>query len=179
MSDVDVIIYAPGDWVVHRHHGIGQIESLETKFINEQENSYYKIVMFNSTLWLPVEKVNDDWLRPIATQAEMKKALDILKSPPQPMSDNQNSRKSQIGKVESYDLPVIIAELLRDLWALKKEKKTLYKAEEDSLRHLTECFLAEWAVSLDVPVEGAKQRFEELLLTGQEQGLDKPKPLAI
>ena len=161
--------FSPGAWVVHRHHGVGQIKSTETKRIGEQSNTYCKIKMFNSTIWLPVDKVNEDWLRPLATPADIQRALEILKSPPQPMSDNLNSRKSRIKEVDSNDAPAVIAELLRDLWALKKEKKTLSQAEEAALNHFTNCFLTEWSVSEKGTVEEVKQKFESLLRQGREQ----------
>lgn len=162
--------YAPGDWVVHRHHGIGKIESTETKNIGDQSNTYCKIRTFNSTIWLPAEKMNEEWLRPLASPSEIYKALDILVSPPRPAPDNINSRKSRVKKVDSNDAPAEIARLLRDLLALKREKnKNLIQAEREALRHFTDCFLAEWSVSADIPIEEAKQEFEELVHNGREE----------
>ncbi len=154
--------YSPGTWVVHRHHGVGQIESKETKRIGEQAKIYYKIQTFNSTIWLPEKKVNDEWLRPLATSAEIKQALKVLRSQPLPMSENLNTRKSQIQKVNSNAAPAEIAELLRDLRALKKKRKTLPQMEEAALRHFTDCFLTEWSVSMDLTVEEAKRKFDKI-----------------
>lgn len=160
---LDPQTYIPGAWVVHRHHGVGQVKSKETKHIAQQENTYFKIQTFNSTIWLPENKMNDEWLRPIATLAEVKRALKVLRAEPQPMSDNLNTRKSRIQKIESNAAPAEIAELVRDLWSLKKKKKGLPQVEEAGLRHLTECFLAEWAVSGDMTIDEAKQRLDKLL----------------
>ena len=161
--------FAPGDWVVHQQHGIGQIEGVEEKGIGGQTNTYCKIQTRNITIWLPVEKMNAEWLRPVSSPNEIEEALEVLKDPPQPMADNLNSRKNQIKKIDTNDSPVVIAELLRDLWALKKEKTTLSISEENTLKHFTDCFLAEWSESLNIPITQAKQDFDRMLRVGQEQ----------
>ncbi len=165
----DMETYAPGDWVVHRRHGAGQIESCEEIVVEDTKNSYCKIRTHSVTVWLPVEKMNDDWLRPIAAPADFRRALKVLRSPPQPMADSLNSRKSRIRNLDTSDSPEEIAELLRDLWALKKKKKTLSQAEERALRRFTNCFQAEWSVSLDTPIDEAKEEFDALLHIGQSK----------
>ncbi|MGD8585420.1 MAG: CarD family transcriptional regulator [Chloroflexota bacterium] len=165
----DMETYAPGDWVVHRRHGAGQIESCEEIVVEDTKSSYCKIRTHSVTVWLPVEKMNDDWLRPIASAADFRRALKVLRSPPQPMADNLVSRKSRIRNLDTSDSPVEIAKLLRDLWALKKEKKTLSQVEEAALRRFTSCFQAEWAVSLDTPIEEAKEAFVAMLYKGQSE----------
>jgi RNA polymerase-interacting CarD/CdnL/TRCF family regulator len=55
----DLETYAPGDWIVHRRHGAGQIESLEEKAIGESKSTYCKIRTPTITVWLPAEKMND------------------------------------------------------------------------------------------------------------------------
>ena len=154
---------------MHRNHGIGKIESIERKSIGEEETVYCKIETHDSTIWLPVEKANDDWLRPVATPTEIEQAKKILKSPPQPMADNINSRKSHINQVNTNDEPAIIAELLRDLRGLKKQKTTLAQTEEAALRHFTDCFVAEWSVSMDIPMDEAQQKFENLIRLSLKQ----------
>jgi CarD family transcriptional regulator len=168
----DMETYAPGDWVVHRRHGAGKIESCAELVVEDTKNSYCKIQTHSVTVWLPVEKMNDDWLRPIASAADFRQALKVLRSPPQPMADSLNSRKSRIRNLDTSDSPVEIARLLRDLWALKKEKKTLSQVEEEALRRFTSCFQAEWAISLGTPIEEAKEEFAAMLLIGQQKVAD-------
>jgi RNA polymerase-interacting CarD/CdnL/TRCF family regulator len=155
--------YAPGDWVVHKRHGAGQIESLEEIVVEDTSGVYCKIRTTNVTVWLPEEKMNDEWLRPIAAPADFRQAIEVLNSPPEPMADNLNSRKSRIKNLDTSDTPAEIAELLRDLWALKKEKKTLSQAEEEALRRFTSCFQAEWSISLEIPIEEAQEEFETMI----------------
>ena len=166
MADLET--YGPGDWIVHRRHGAGQVERLEEKAVGETKNTYCKIRTHNVTVWLPVEKMNDDWLRPIASSVDFRLALAVLSSPPQPMSSKFNSRKSRIKNLATSDSPAAIAELLRDLWARKKVKKMLSQAEEAALRRFTNCFLAEWSQSLNVPIDEAKEEFNRVLQIGQQ-----------
>lgn len=170
---LDMTAYCPGEWVVHRLHGAGRIEGLEEKTIGNSPSTYCKIRSQNITYWLPIDKMNDDWLRPLASPAKIDKAFKILKSRPQPMSANLKSRKGKIGKVDSKAEPAEIAELLRDLWALKKKKKILAQVEERALRHFTNCFLAEVSVSLNLPFEVAESKFKQLLSVGRERWTDE------
>lgn len=161
-------IYAEGAWVVHRDHGIGQIKNIETKHIGGKENTYCKIQTFNSTIWLPTTKMGDEWLRAVSTMDEINAALKILKKEPTPMANNLNSRKSRIQGVDSNDSPAVVAELLRDLWGFKRQKKNLSQAEEKALRHFTDCFLAEWSVSAEITVDEAKKKFNALLYRAKD-----------
>ena len=161
--------YAPNEWVVHRNYGVGQIKSTEQRSIGGKENTYCKIQTFNSTLWLPLAMTNDEWLRKLAPPVEIKQALEILESHPKSMADNLNIRKNQIKEVDSNDAPVVIAVLLRDLWSLKKDKKTLSQIEEAALRHFTDCFLSEWSVSMGITMDEAKVAFKGLINKSQEK----------
>lgn len=155
-------LYSTGDWIVHKFHGVGQIKGIEEKRIGKHKNTYYHIKTHNGILWLPVDKLNEEWLRSVASDVEMRQALAVLAGQPQQMNDNLNKRKSRIKEVDSNCAPTEIAELLRDLKALKKRKTTLSQFEEQALRHLTECFLAELSVSLDIDKEQARQIFNDL-----------------
>jgi RNA polymerase-interacting CarD/CdnL/TRCF family regulator len=84
------------------------------------------------------------------------------------MSDKLNSRKNRIKNLDTSAPPIEIARLLRDLWALKKVKKTLSQAEETALNRFTNCFLAEWSQSLSVPINEAKKEFDRAIQIGQQ-----------
>ena len=105
----------------------------------------------------------------VADPSDIQSALHVLESAPIPMSDNLKTRQSRIKNVYASDKPVEIAELLRDLWALKHEKKTLSQIEEEALRRLTDCFVTEWSISMDQPSENVRQEFIELIYKGQNR----------
>ena len=155
--------YSTGDWIVHRHHGIGQIKGTEVRHIGERKNTYCKIQTRNSTLWIPKEKLNGDWLRPMAALAEIQQALKVLRSPPCTMDADISNRRIRINKVKSIHSPVAIAELLRDLSAHNKKKKQVSQTDAEALRYYTGLFLAEWSVCMNLEMGVAKQQLNDML----------------
>ena len=136
--------YSPGDWIVHRLRGVGQIEGTEVMDIGGGENTYYRIQTNDSMFWLPQEKLNDDWLRPLASPAEIKEALDVLSHSPSVMDSDPIERKNRIKQVKQDFSTIVIAEILRDLWAHNKEKKQVSQTDMEALRYFMNFFLAVW-----------------------------------
>jgi RNA polymerase-interacting CarD/CdnL/TRCF family regulator len=155
--------YSPGDWIVHRHHGVGQIKGTEVMHIEGRKNTYCRIQTRDSTIWIPTEKLNGDWLRPLASPAEIQLALEVIRSPPHAMDADPTKRKSRINNVKPNHSPVVIAEILRDLWAHNKEKKQVSQSDVEALRHLTDLFLSEWSVCMDLEMGVIKQQLNDML----------------
>lgn len=137
--------------------------------IGGHENVYYEVETSASTLWLPEEQMNDEWLRPLASEEELGEALDVLSSPPQPLDNNSYKRRGHIMTISAGDMPAVVAELLRDLWGRRKDRKSLSMDEENILRHLTDCFLTEWSLLTGLEAEVVGQEFDALLRAGQKK----------
>lgn len=137
--------------------------------IGGHENVYYEVETRASTVWLPEEQMNDEWLRPLASPEELDEALTVLRSAPQPLESNSYKRRGHIMAISAGDLPTVVAALLRDLWARRKAKKSLSMYEENILRHLTDCFLIEWSLLTGLEVEAAGREFEALLRAGRKK----------
>ncbi|HSM57662.1 MAG TPA: hypothetical protein VK879_16030 [Candidatus Sulfomarinibacteraceae bacterium] len=137
--------------------------------IGGQESLYYEVETHASTVWLPEEQMNDEWLRPLASPEELDEALTVLCSAPQPLESHSYKRRGHIMTVSAGDLPAVVAALLRDLWARRKAKKTLSMYEENILRHLTDCFLTEWSLLTGLELEAAAREFEALLRAGRKK----------
>lgn len=161
--------FLPGEWVVQRHHGPGLVKGSRIMKIGGQENVYYEVETRASTVWLPEEQMNDEWLRPLASPEELDEALAVLRSAPQPLESNSYKRRGHIMKISAGDLPRVVAALLRDLWARRKAKKSLSMYEENILRHLTDCFLTEWSLLTGLELEAAGREFEALLRAGRKK----------
>ena len=155
--------YAPGEWIVHRHHGVGQIKGIEERQIGGRNNTYCRIQTRDSTIWIPIKKLEGDWLRPIASLAEMQQALEVLRSTPGTMDADPTKRKIQINNVKPNHSPVIIAEILRDLSLHNTEKKQVSQTDGEALRHFTNLFLSEWSVCMNLKMEVVKQQLSDLL----------------
>jgi RNA polymerase-interacting CarD/CdnL/TRCF family regulator len=161
--------FIPGEWVVQRHHGPGLVKGSRTLKIGGRANVYYEVETGASTLWLPEAQMNDEWLRPLASQAELDEALDVLRSAPQPLENNAYKRRGHIMTICAGDMPAVVAALLRDLWARRTAKKWLSVDEEHILRHLTDCFLTEWSLLTGVKMETAEREFDALLRAGRKR----------
>ena len=155
--------YAPGDWIVHRHYGIGQIKAVETKSIGEQETTYYKIEAHNdSTIWAPVSS-EAALLRPVATEEEFAEVVQVMKRPSRRMNSHFQTRIARIRKVSREGNPVMLARTVRDLWARRSRRGQLSTTEESHWRRLTERLIAEWTVSMGLDEGQANQRMYTLL----------------
>ena len=148
---------------MHRHHGVGQIKGTEVMNIGGSKSEYYKVQTDDSTFWLPLEKLDADLLRPLASPAEMQEAIDVLGLSPHEMNANPTDRKIQISKIKPNNSPVAIAEILRDLSAHNKEKKQVSQTDSEALRYFTGLFLSEWSVCMNLDMGVAKQQLSDML----------------
>lgn len=164
-------LYRPGDWIVHRRHGVGQIQALEVKQISGEETAYYKLKTQNSLVWIPIDKSNGRRCRPLSSPIEFRQALDVLQRPPRRMEPNFNKRKSRIQEVYSANSPLAIARLLRDLWGRQTRRKSLSNTEQDALRRFTDRFLAEWSACMNVEMDEARQKLYDMLRQSQQRQL--------
>jgi len=155
--------YDQGDWVVHCHHGIGQIEAVERKRVGKQENTYFCIKTADSVIWIPVEQMDKRHFRPIVDEMDFQEAVAILKRPPKGMASNLNTRLARIKQVTEDNVPAETARMIRDLRARRKEKKGLNLSERQALRDLTKRFLQEWSVCAGLTLKQARKRLNRQL----------------
>lgn len=154
--------YDAGDWIVHLHHGVGEIECIEEKELGGSTTTYYKVVTNNKTLWVPIDKAENRWFRPVATSDEFDRILEILQKPPREMHSNHNSRKKRINTVKSEGSLDEMARVIRDLWGRRAQRK-LNNTEERALRRFTDRLLREWSVCKGLDEEEARQRMQNML----------------
>ena len=162
MAEHATVAYHPGDWIVHLHHGVGEITSIEEKELGGDSSTYYKVVTDDSTLWVPLDKAENRWFRPVSSRDEFKEIIEILQRPPQEMHNNHLARKRRINSVKSDGSLEETARLIRDLWGRRAERQ-LNNTEETALRSFTDRFLREWAVCMDVDEEEARERMQAIL----------------
>jgi len=155
--------YRKGDWIVHRIHGVGQIHDIEVKTIRGRENKYRKIVTQNSTYWIPTDKMNEDWLRPLASAAEINDALNVVQSEPVTMDSDPLKRGSRIREAKLDYSPMVTAEIIRDLTQHKKVKKSIPPAEMDALRDFVALFLTEWSTCMKMDMGVVELKLKEML----------------
>lgn len=163
-----ILMFAVGDWIVHRHYGIGQITKREKRTISGNTAEYLKVKTPDSTIWLPITKLDESWFRPLASPEEFEEAVIIFKRPANQMNSNFMTRKERIQQVQNENSIPAIARLIRDL-CYRQEQKALSLTEQRALRRLKERFVMEWSVALDLEEEAARQQLQSLLEDSYQQ----------
>lgn len=155
--------YKQGDWLLHSSHGAGQIVAIERKAISGDVKDYYRIELAEGTIWIPVDKIEDENIRSLVGNEELKEAIDILRQPPQEMSSSFNSRKNRIEQVRGDHALIETARLVRDLKGRQRRKGTLNEMERRALRHLSRRFAQEWAICAGVKFEHTRRKLNRML----------------
>ena len=163
---INMTTFSVGDWIVHRQYGIGQIQQKEEKTISGTREEYYRVKTPDSEVWLPIKKLDQSWFRPLATPVELDEAKTILRNPPRQMDTNFMKRKDRINKVQSENAIPAIARLIRDLCA-RQLHKSLSDTEQRALRHLTERFIAEWSVCMNLELDLVRNQLNNMLNQGR------------
>ncbi|MCF8091156.1 MAG: CarD family transcriptional regulator [Desulfotignum sp.] len=117
--------FAKGDLAVYPAHGVGCIESIESKEINGDTMNFYmmKIVENGMVIMIPTSNVESVGLREVIPETEIPQVYKVMQKKAQ-NGDNQtwNRRyREYMDKIKTgsiYD----VAEVFRDLFQLKLEK---------------------------------------------------------
>jgi CarD family transcriptional regulator len=173
--------YKQGDWLLHSSHGAGQIVAIERKAISGDVKDYFRIELAEGTIWIPVDKIEEENVRSLVDKDELKEAIDILRRPPQEMASNFNSRKSRIEQVRGDHALTETARLVRDLKGRQRRKGTLNEMERRALRHLSRRFAQEWAICAGVKFEQTRRKLNRMLRNaatpddGSDNGKKRPR----
>ncbi|MDH3943540.1 MAG: hypothetical protein OEV06_05545 [Anaerolineae bacterium] len=154
--------FSKGDWIVHLHYGVGQITGVEKKQIGDEKNSYYRAKTANSIFWVPVIDPDATRVRQASSKYKIRKAIQIIKDTPVPLSDDHNERKRQINEAMGEIGIESGAQLLRDLSARQASSK-LNPSEEKALDQFSQNFILEWSVSMDTDIEKIREKFQQLI----------------
>jgi len=162
MAEQMIVAYNPGDWIVHLHHGVGEIAGIEEKELGGDTSTYYKVVTDDSTLWVPLDKAENRWFRPVCSRDEFGEIIAILQRPPREMHNNHLARKRRIHSVKSDGSLEEMARLIRDLWG-RRAQKQLNNTEESALRSFTDRLLREWSVCMGLNEDEAREHMQGIL----------------
>ena len=112
-----------GDLAVYPAHGVGRIESIESRTINGDKHDFYilKILENSMVIMIPTWNVASVGLRNIIDSTQVDEIYDVLKTKKDDIFDNQtwNRRyKEYMDKLKTGSL-YDVAEVFRDLYLLK------------------------------------------------------------
>ncbi len=137
--------FSTGDWIVHTHHGIGQVITREGKTFEGEEKEYLRIKTGDSEYWLQVDNLDVDYIRPLASLSQIKKALTLIKTQPDVLAGDYKIRRKEIGVALNDVALEAKACLIRDLTE-RKRVKSLNITEGEVLEQLKTDFLTEWSL---------------------------------
>lgn len=115
-----------GDLAVYPAHGVGRINSIETKIVNGETHDFYmmKIIENEMIIMIPTWNVEQVGLRDVIAEKDVVKVYEVMKKrdtgPPEPQTWNRRYREymEKIKTGSLYD----VAEVYRDLSLLKLTK---------------------------------------------------------
>ena len=115
-----------GDLAVYPAHGVGKINSIESKIINGEEHDFYmmKILENEMTIMIPTWNVEQVGLRDVIDEEEISKVYEVMKKREESPGDTQtwNRRyREYMEKIKTGSL-YDVAEVYRDLSLLKLTK---------------------------------------------------------
>ena len=119
-------MFKVGDLAVYPAHGVGVIESIESKWISGSKQEFYimRILDNGMIIMIPLDNVNNVGLRQVIDAAQVPKIFEILNEKEvEPDNQTWNRRyREYMEKIKTgsvYEL----AEVLRDLFILREDKE--------------------------------------------------------
>ena len=167
--------YKPKDYIVYPKHGVGQIQSINTKTIGEIEVQCYDIKFDKDKAigLLPINKQHH--LRSLSTVNQLNKCISILKSKPK-IKRSMWSRRAQeyeqkITSGKIYDL----AEVVRDLNKGDDLMVDQSYSERQLFEKAYERILSEFKIVMDLSHEEAQKKLDKALKRNLETQIPKPE----
>lgn len=149
----DVSAFKVGDCAVYPAHGVGKIESMESKTIMGEKKDFYVINILDSgmNVLVPVDNIKHVGLRQVIPSAKIKDIYKVLKEKKRSVTGSTWNRRYReyMDKIKSGSV-FEIAEVLRDLVVLKKEKDLSF-GERKMLDTAKNLLVKEIAISKNTP----------------------------
>ena len=135
--------FVVGDLAVYPAHGVGRIESIDSREINGENMNFYimKIIENGMVIMIPTAKVDSVGLRQVIPEKEIPKVYEVMQKKKSDIFDNQtwNRRyREYMDKIKTGSL-YDVAEVFRDLFLLKLTKDLSFG--ERKLLDTAQCLL--------------------------------------
>lgn len=119
-------MFKVGERVVYPGHGVGVIESVQSRIISGTEKSFYILRIYENemTIMIPIENLNSVGLRKVISRAMADKVYKILKEKKSRVDQQTwNRRYREYNDKLRTGSVLEIAQVLRDLFRLKTGKE--------------------------------------------------------
>ena len=162
--DIQQSSYTKGDWIVHAHYGVGQVGEIEKKELDGEKQIFHRVKTFDGEYWLAVSGTNVEYIRPIASEYQIKRALTMVRKAPEELPDSHTQRGKMISDAIKDPSLYTKACMIRDLHKREKEARLNF-AEENVLSKMKKQFLDEWSVIKKMDREDLEEKLNEALNT--------------
>ena len=151
-----------GDKIVYPNHGAGVIDSIEKKEFLGEEKEYFilKMPIGSMDISIPISNIDKMNVREVIDKKDGDEVLRILDDDPTPMPDNWNVRYRQNQEVIKTGNIFKIAEMVRNLAILDKEKG-LSTTEKKLLNRARRIMASELVMAGSLEKEKAEEMIDE------------------
>lgn len=156
--------YEKGDWIVHAKYGVGQVRDMEKKELDGEKQVFHRVRTFDSEYWLSVSGTDVEYIRPIASEYQINRALRMVRKEPEELPDNHPQRIKAINEAIMDPSLYTKACMIRDLYGREKEAKLNF-TEEDALSKMKKQFLDEWCVIKKIDRDILEEKLDKALDT--------------
>ena len=153
-----------GEKVIYPNHGIGVVESIQTRPTPAGKISLYqlRILANHSRVWVPQQNAGDVGLRPVVSSAEVRKIFSLLGEASIDQHSNWKGRfKENSDKMRTGSL-IEVAVVLKGLAYLAR-KKALSFREKRMLDRAKFLIISEISEAEGKPVEHVQERVEKAI----------------
>jgi RNA polymerase-interacting CarD/CdnL/TRCF family regulator len=156
------ILYSKGDWIVHAQYGVGEVRGVDSKSLNGEEKRYLRVKTLDGEYWLPSDRTDVDYIRPVASSETFRGAMTTIRKEPEPLNGDHKVRAREISAQLETGALIRIARLIRDLYGRGRIDK-LNMSEEDTYNRIRKRFIDEWVIAAGLARDEAEHRLDEAL----------------
>ncbi len=158
-------MFKVGDLAVYPAHGVGRIESIESKKIGGNRQDFYIVRIFENDMkiMIPVQNADAVGLRPLIAPDDISEVYEILKSREISVNSGTWNRRYReyMEKIKTGSI-YELAEVLRDLTVLKEDKELSFGERKmlDTARNL---LIKELSITRGVEEEQISEEIDDIL----------------
>ncbi|MDY6909160.1 MAG: CarD family transcriptional regulator [Thermodesulfobacteriota bacterium] len=158
-------MFKVGDLAVYPAHGVGRIESIESKKIGGNRQDFYIVRIFENDMkiMIPVQNADNVGLRPLIAPGDISDVYEILKSREISVNSGTWNRRYReyMEKIKTGSI-YELAEVLRDLTVLKEDKELSF-GERKMLETARNLLIKELSVTRGVEEEQISEEIDDIL----------------
>ena len=157
-------MYQVGDRILYPMHGAGIIKLIEKREILVSVKEYYilHVPCGDMKVMIPVDNCDAIGVRPIVTEEEIQKAIEILRQESTQMTGNWNKRyRENMEKIKTGNIE-LVAEIVRNLTRIDRENR-LSAGEKKMLTNVRKILQSEIMLVCNIDETEARRIIEEAI----------------